>query len=54
MGKITQIVQDKSEVCVSGSWFISGGSDLGCVTHTKRLSTDGANAADIVRTVLQI
>lgn len=26
MGKKTQIVQDKSEDCVSGSWFISGGS----------------------------
>lgn len=35
MGKKTQIVQDKSEVCVSGSWFISGGSVLACVTRSE-------------------
>lgn len=35
MGKKTQIVQDKSEVCMSGSWFISGQSVLACVTCTE-------------------
>lgn len=33
MGRKTQIVQDNSEVCVSGSWFISGRSVLACVTR---------------------
>lgn len=33
MGKKTQIAQDKSGVCVSGSRFISGWSVLACVTR---------------------
>ncbi|TNN78771.1 hypothetical protein EYF80_010941 [Liparis tanakae] len=35
-GKKTQIVQDESEVCGSGSWFISGGRVSACVTRSRR------------------
>lgn len=48
MDRKTQIVQDESEVCVSGSWFISRPKCLGLCDVHRVQSADGANAADMV------